>query len=89
MRAVQALGERGRPGEVYNVCDDRPCRRHEFYSRLAERLGAPPPCFAPPPATAEANRRIVNRRLRQEVGVTLAYPSFEEGLVACAVPPPT
>jgi nucleoside-diphosphate-sugar epimerase len=88
VRAVQAICKRGSPGEVYNVCDDRPARRREFYARLAERIGAPPPRFVPPTGGDEANRRIVNRRLRYELGVELAYPSFEEGLAA-STPPPT
>jgi nucleoside-diphosphate-sugar epimerase len=86
VRAIQAICERGRPGEVYNVCDDRPARRREFYSRLAERIGAPPPRFVPPAVAEEANRRVVNRRMRHELGVALAYPSFEEGLAACTPP---
>ena len=86
VRAVLAICQRGRFGEVYNVCDDRPARRREFYARLAERIGAPPPRFVPPPVAEEANRRIVNRRLRRELGVVLAYPSFEEGLAACTRP---
>ena len=40
--------ERGRPGAVYNVCDDRPVRRRDFYARMAEVLRAPPPWFVPP-----------------------------------------
>ncbi len=81
--AVLAAAERARPGEVYNVADDRPARRHEFYTRLAELLGAPPPRFvAPTPGMEAANRRVVNRRMRRELGVELRYPSFVEGLPA-------
>ena len=86
VRAVQALCLRGRPGEVYNVCDDRPARRREFYTRLAERIGAPTPCFTPPAVSEEVNRRVVNRRLRREIALELVYPSFEEGLMAWSDP---
>ncbi len=85
--AVLAALERGRPGGVYNVCDARPVRRRDFYTRMAQVLGAPPPRFGQtmetPPAE-RVNRRIVNRRLREELAVGLRYPSYEEGLAASA-----
>jgi nucleoside-diphosphate-sugar epimerase len=86
--AVLAAEERGRPGEVYNVSDGRPVRRRDFYTRLAEVLGAPPPRFEPPapdaplPSHERANRRVVSRRLREELGLRPRYPSYEEGLPA-------
>lgn len=79
--AVLAAAERGRPGTVYNVSDGRPVCRRDFFTRLAERLGAPPPRFVPAPRE-QANRRIVNRRLLQELRVELCCPNFEEGLRA-------
>jgi nucleoside-diphosphate-sugar epimerase len=84
--AVLAADERGRPGEVYNVSDDQPVRRREFYTLLARLLGAAQPRFvppspdAPPPGHERVNRRISNRRLRQELAVDLRYPSYREGL---------
>ena len=86
VEAIRAACLHGKRGEVYNVCDGRPTRRREFYTLLAERIGASPPRFGLASATEEPNRRIVNRRLREELGVELAYPSFEEGLRACAGP---
>ena len=85
--AVVAATERGRPGVVYNVCDDHPVRRGEFYAEMARLLGAPAPRFVPPqpgnaPPHERANRRILNRRLRGELGLELHYPSFVEGLRA-------
>jgi nucleoside-diphosphate-sugar epimerase len=41
--AVLACEERGRSGRTYLVCDDRPCRRLEYYSILAFLVGAPAP----------------------------------------------
>lgn len=82
--AILAALERGKPGGIYNVSDGSPVRRREFYTRLAELLGAAPPRFVPPPEPAppseRTNRRIVNRRMRQELGVTPQYPSYAEGL---------
>ncbi|MBL8794118.1 MAG: SDR family oxidoreductase [Planctomycetia bacterium] len=86
--AVLAAEQRGQPGQVYNVCDDAPVRRRDFYTALARLLHAPEPRFvapapgAPLPGHERANRRLVNRRLRQELNVTLRYPSYGEGLPA-------
>lgn len=84
--AVLAAAERGRG--VYNVSDGRPVRRREFYTVLARLLGAPQPRFVPRslgeplPAHERANRRVVNRRLCEELGVVLRYPDCEAGLTA-------
>jgi nucleoside-diphosphate-sugar epimerase len=84
--AVLAAEARAQPGRVYNVCDDQPVRRRDFYTRLAELLGAPEPRFvlpepgAPPPPHERANRRVLNRRLRTDLGLALRYPSYVEGL---------
>lgn len=83
--AVLAAAERGEPGRIYNVCDDEPVRRRDFYTLMAERLGVPPPTFLPPPPGQtpqheRGNRRIRNRRLREELNVALQYPSYRDGL---------
>ena len=80
VRAVRAAAERGEPGAVYNVSDGHPVRRRDFYAELARLLGTPAPHFAGPPVPGAPNRRIVSRRLREELGVDLAYPSYVEGL---------
>jgi nucleoside-diphosphate-sugar epimerase len=83
--AVAAL-DRGRPGRVYHVCDDCPLPRGEYYRTAARLLGAPAPRFVPPePGSPEAlreasSKRISNRRLRDELGVSLAYPDVHSGL---------
>lgn len=76
--AVLMAAERGETGATYNVADDRPATRREFYTELATLLGAAAPRFAP---TADrTNRRVGNRRMRFELGVTLQYPDFRAGL---------
>lgn len=72
--AVLAAEARGKPGTIYNVCDGRPVRRRDFYTRMAELLGAPPPRFVPPtpddlPPHETANRRVSNRRMWDELEV--------------------
>ena len=78
-RAVVAAGERAQPGATYNVCDNKPMQRREFYSELALLLGAPAPRFEPK-ARERSNRRISSRRLRTDLGVDLMYPDFRAGL---------
>jgi nucleoside-diphosphate-sugar epimerase len=84
--AVLAAAERGGPGGIYNVSDGSPVRRRDFYVRLAQLLGAPPPRFVPPPeqvpASERTNRRVLSRRLRDDLGFLPRYPSYVEGLAA-------
>jgi nucleoside-diphosphate-sugar epimerase len=73
---------------VYNVADGKPGIRREYYTELARLVGAPKPVFVDPavgsPAAerAAADKRISNRRLCEEIGVTFQYPSYREGLAA-------
>ena len=46
--AIEMAEVKGEPGSIYNVADDEPVKRIDFFSRLAELLGAPPPHFEPP-----------------------------------------
>jgi nucleoside-diphosphate-sugar epimerase len=86
-RAVLAAQQHGQAGRVYNVCDDHPVRRRYFYAALARVLGAPEPRFVSPPPDPpmpheKAHRRISNRRMKEELGVKLQYPDYEQGLRA-------
>jgi nucleoside-diphosphate-sugar epimerase len=81
--AVVAADDRGRPGETLNICDDLPVQRGEFYAKLAELLGAPPPAFvAAAGRRHRGNRRVSNRKMHERLEVRLQYPSFREGLPA-------
>ena len=85
--AVAAL-DRGQPGSLYLVSDDRPAPRREFYALAAESLGAPAPRFeAPEPGSQkagreESNKRVSNARMKADLGVTLAYPDITSGVAA-------
>ena len=77
------------PRRVYVVGDDAPCRAREHADGVAALLGLPPPASVPmselSPLAAElggANRRIRNTRLHDELGMTLAYPTWREGVTA-------
>jgi nucleoside-diphosphate-sugar epimerase len=79
--AVVAVLERGAPGRVYHATDAEPVRRRDLATWVAGRLGIPPPRL-PEGARAPAlpDRRIHAERSRAELGLSLAYPSFREGL---------
>jgi len=88
--AVAAL-DRGEPGRIYNVSDDRPIPRSEYYERVAEYLRAPAPRFVPPlpdspeATREEANKRVSNRRMREELGFAPRYPDVATGIPAAMV----
>ena len=88
--AILACECRGGSGTTYLVCDDNPCRRREFYSLLANLIGAPPPQTMPAAGiavdSAALNKRCSNRRVREELKVVLRYPSIEIGLPAALTP---
>ncbi len=82
---------RPRPGAVYNVCDDEAAAPADVIAFACALLGVEPPPVVP---YAEAdlsemartfwrdNRRVANRRLKDELGVRLAYPDYRAGLRA-------
>jgi nucleoside-diphosphate-sugar epimerase len=87
---VRAL-ERDAPAGTYNASDDTELRMGEWFDLVADRHGLPRP---PRIARAEAerlispallsfmreSRRLVNRRLKEVLGVTLRYPTVFEGV---------
>lgn len=83
-----ACCNRERLPRVWLVSDGHPCRRREFYAALAAMLGAPKPRFAPvlagsgAAARASGNKRILNGRMIEELGVQLRYPSYKAGIEA-------
>lgn len=82
VRAVVAALDRGRTGAVYHGTDASPTPRAEVVRWIADRLGIEPPVRTGRVPTRGANRRVDGRRTREELGLTLAYPSFREGFAA-------
>lgn len=81
------------PGAVYNVCDDLPAPPQDVIEGAARLLGLPVPPAIPfgeadlsPMARAfyMDNRRVRNDRIKRELGVELAYPTWREGLASLA-----
>lgn len=78
-------------GAIYNVCDDSPSPPDEVIAYAAALLGvAPPPLedFATATLSPMArsfyddSKRVANRRIKDELGVSLKYPSYREGLAS-------
>lgn len=77
------------PGAIYNVCDDEPAPPQDLITYAAEILNMEPPPEIPfeeadltPMARSfyGDNKRISNARIKEELGVTLAFPNYREGL---------
>ncbi len=90
-RVLEASMARPNPGRVYNVCDDEAAPPAEVIAHAAELLGQEPPPLIPF-ETAELgdlarsfyrdNKRVSNRRIKEELGVRLAHPTYRDGLRA-------
>ncbi len=78
-------------GEIFNVADDEPAPPQDVIAYAAKLMK-----IAPPPEQAfemaelsplarsfyEENKRASNRKLKEKLGVTLAFPTYREGLKA-------
>ncbi len=77
--------------DTFNVVDDEPAPPQDVVAYAAELLGVPLPPEIPfsdaqlsPMAQSfyGESKRVENGRLRSALGVTLAYPTYREGLAA-------
>lgn len=86
--------EKGHDGEVYNACDGHPGNMADYFNRVADLAGLPRPPVIDRAQAGEQlsvgllsylaeSRRLSNRKLLDELGVRLRYPSLDEGLPAC------
>jgi nucleoside-diphosphate-sugar epimerase len=79
------------PGAIYNLCDDDPAPPQDVIGYAAELLGLPLP-DAVPFEEAEMSemarsfyaesKRVRNDRIKRDLGITLRYPTYREGLRA-------
>jgi nucleoside-diphosphate-sugar epimerase len=92
-RMIVAALHRSQPNRSYNASDDAPQKMGDYFDLVADRFG-----LARPPriSRAEANnrlpgtllsfmaesRRLVNRRIKDELRMQLLYPTVEDGLRA-------
>jgi nucleoside-diphosphate-sugar epimerase len=80
--AVAAALDRASAGSTFNVADGHPVRRLDVYLYLARLLNTGPPVFTIGEGGKQSNRRVVARRMREELGVTPRYGSYLSGLRA-------
>jgi nucleoside-diphosphate-sugar epimerase len=86
---VIAAGDARAPGSVYNVADDDPCTSNQLAEAACAALMVPlPPHVALDSVDASvaamftADRKIDNRRLKQELGWAPKFPSWRTALGA-------
>ncbi len=83
------------PGAVYNLCDDEPAPSADVTAYACELLDVDPPPLVPfdeavkemSPMAREFwadSRQISNRRMHEELGLSLEYPTYRVGLTAIA-----
>lgn len=77
------------PDTIYNVCDDEPAEASAVIAYAFELLGRkPPPEIALENANLSAmaesfwldNKRVENHRIKERLGVDLAFPNYRLGL---------
>jgi nucleoside-diphosphate-sugar epimerase len=89
-----AAMERGQPGAIYNACDGNPSTMTDYFLAVADVAGIPRPPLIPMAEAAgqvsdamlsylAESRRLSNRRLAEELGVVLRYPTLAQGLPSC------
>ena len=90
-RVLEAAMTKDGQHEIYNVTDDEPAPAQDTVAYAAELLGVTPPpeiAFEDAELSEMArsfyseNKRIRNKRIKSDLGVTLAYPTYREGLAA-------
>jgi nucleoside-diphosphate-sugar epimerase len=91
VRVLLASIDRPNPGAVYNVADDEPAAPADVTTHACELLGVEPPPWVSYDAAGlsdmaktfwQDNKRVDTTRLKRELGVELAYPTYREGLTA-------
>lgn len=79
-------------GAIYNVCDDAPAPQHEAIAYAAKLLGVALPPLEPFNEAAQTmsamalsfyaeSKRVRNEKMKRELGITLRYPTYREGLM--------
>ena len=88
--------EHGRPGAIYNICDDDPAPARVWMPEVAAAIGAPPPRHVPRWVGRLIGAHVVtmmceirgasNERAKRELGWEPAWPTWREGIPALDAP---
>jgi nucleoside-diphosphate-sugar epimerase len=91
--------KKGRDGDIFNVSDGHPSSMTTYFNACADALGYP----RQPQVTMEEARQVMSplmysyvsesrvvdsRRMREQLGISLRYPTIAEGLAASVDSPP-
>jgi nucleoside-diphosphate-sugar epimerase len=87
VHCIIAALKNGRPGEIYNATDDEPVPQIHFFRWLSETLGKNMPPFGDEPVPtgrkrAVTNKKVLNRKLKMELGYQFKFPTFRQGYSA-------
>jgi nucleoside-diphosphate-sugar epimerase len=93
-RVCIAAMDRAPAGALYNCCDGSPSTMSDYFCRVADAAGLPRPpeiALADAPGRVSAgmlsylreSRRLSNRRMLEELGLELRYPTLSDGLADC------
>jgi nucleoside-diphosphate-sugar epimerase len=91
VQVLRASMARPNPGAIYNVADDEPAPPQDVVTFACTLLGIQPPPETPfdqaelsPMARSfySDSRRVANARIKEELAVSLHYPSYRAGLRA-------
>lgn len=92
-----AAMDRGDDGDIFNVCDGQESSMSEYFMAVARLFDLPQPrqlSWADAEKTMnpltlsflKESRRMSNRKMIEELGIRLNYPTLEAGLKACRGP---
>ncbi|MBM3532752.1 MAG: SDR family oxidoreductase [Alphaproteobacteria bacterium] len=93
VQVLEASMAHPNPGAAYNVCDNEAAPPQDVIVEASRLLGIAPPPETPfeaanlsPMARSfyDELKRVSNRRIKEELGVRLRYPTYREGLAALA-----
>ena len=98
-RMVVAALHRSQPNRSYNATDDAPQRMGDYFDLVADRFGLARPRRISRAEASEQlsgtllsfmneSRRLVNRRIKDELRMRLLYPTVEDGLRAAQLVAP-
>ncbi len=91
VQVLRASMAQPNPGRIYNVCDDLAAPPEDVLGFAADLLGLPQPPsedYATADMSAMArsfyaeSKRVRNDRIKSELGVSLRYPTYKDGLRA-------
>ena len=89
VKIIMASVNKPNPGSIYNVADDLPAPSHEVEQFAVQLLNRNPLPLVPfnqallSPMAREfykANRKVSNKKVKQELGIELDYHNYQQGL---------